>query len=597
MESTSDSEGFRTEEITSTEFEGFTSGDIPEEFEESFSDDESYTIDTSEDSDMTPINSSESSSSSDNEIVEVVSEPRRKRARQAQVPERVWTDQENCPRKYGFKGGNGIKNRTLTVNSTPVDLMNVFITPDLVRTIAEETNRFAVERSDRRLPHQQAWMPTNPEEIGAVIAIAVLMGIVQKPSVRSYWSNDPLLQTPIFSKTMSRDRFSLLLKYLHFVPKEEEIQNDRLKKIRPVLDTIVDLCKKTYIPDRNISVDESLFKYHGKLGFKTYNPSKRARFGFKVYKLCQSSGTCAGYTWNFQVYSGKSAEAKEGPSSSAVVLQLSEPLMGQGYNMYMDNWFSSPTLFGELHRQQTNVCGTVRLIRKDMPKDMNVRLKNGEIDRRTDGNGLMVLLWKDKKLVKMLTTKHTSSMEELPKRNRPDVIVAKPSCVVDYNQGMGGVDRSDQLAASHRSVRKFIKWYKKLFLYFFDMCLVNAHCLYKELHRGDENPKIKTLLQFKIEWVRKTLNDAKDHLQPLRAQPGRCLPVRVRGDQHFLVYHAPTEKKQIPSKQCVLCAQQETTKARSRGRKGRRRESRFKCKICQVSLCVVPCFERYHTAQ
>ena len=214
------------------------------------------------------------------------------------------------------------------------------------------------------------------------------------------------------------------------------------------------------------------------------------------------------------------AEAKEGPTSSAVVLQLSEPLMGQGYNMYMDNWFSSPTLFGELHRQQTNVCGTVRLIRKDMPKDMNIRLKNGEIDRRTDGNGLMVLLWKDKKLVKMLTTKHTSSMEELPKRNRPDVMIAKPSCIVNYNQGMGGVDRSDQLAASHRSVRKFIKWYKKLFFYFFYMCLVNAHCLYKELHRGDENPKIKTMLQFKIEWVRKTLKDAKDHLQPLRAQPG-----------------------------------------------------------------------------
>ena len=96
------------------------------------------------------------------------------------------------------------------------------------------------------------------------------------------------------------------------------------------------------------------------------------------------------------MYSSKPTVAEEGPSSSVVVLQLSEPLMGKGYNLFMDNWFSSPDLFGQLHRPQTNVCGTVRMYRKDMPKDMNLNLKRGETEHRTDGNGLMVMLWKDK---------------------------------------------------------------------------------------------------------------------------------------------------------------------------------------------------------
>lgn len=42
------------------------------------------------------------------------------------------------------------------------------------------------------------------------------MGIVHKPNVNMYWATDDLYWTLIFAKTMSRDRFKLILKYLHF---------------------------------------------------------------------------------------------------------------------------------------------------------------------------------------------------------------------------------------------------------------------------------------------------------------------------------------------------------------------------------------------
>ena len=48
----------------------------------------------------------------------------------------------------------------------------------------------------------------------------------------------------------------------------------------------------------------------------------------------------------------------------------------------------------------------------------------------------------------------------------------KSECVLSYNRLMGDVDHSDQLATNHRSARKSIKWYKKLFFYLYST-LVN----------------------------------------------------------------------------------------------------------------------------
>ena len=72
-------------------------------------------------------------------------------------------------------------------------------------------------------------------------------------------------------------------------------------------------------------------------------------------------------------------------------------------------------------------------------------------------------------------------MEDTGKHDRKGNPITKPMCVIEYNKGMKGVDLADQLASSHRSVRKSIKWYKKLFFYMLDVCLVNSYIVHKEL--------------------------------------------------------------------------------------------------------------------
>lgn len=66
----------------------------------------------------------------------------------------------------------------------------------------------------------------------------MLMEHARKGTVAEYWSMDPLLSTPAFSKMMSHNRFLLILRFLHFFDNEDQIHGDRLHKVRSVLSTL-----------------------------------------------------------------------------------------------------------------------------------------------------------------------------------------------------------------------------------------------------------------------------------------------------------------------------------------------------------------------
>ena len=113
------------------------------------------------------------------------------------------------------------------------------------------------------------------------------------------------IRTPFYSELLPRDRFLQLFSNMHFANNADDDDTDRLFKIQQVVETIISNFRETFTPYQNIATDESLLKFHGRLGFKQYNPSKRARFDIKFYKVFQSSGPAAGYTWNKKIYCGQ----------------------------------------------------------------------------------------------------------------------------------------------------------------------------------------------------------------------------------------------------------------------------------------------------
>ena len=122
-----------------------------------------------------------------------------------------------------------------------------------------------------------------------------------------------------------------------------------------------------------------------------------------MYRVCQRTGVAASYTWNFKIYTGQ--DKTVGLASTKIVLDLNADLLGKGYTIYLDNWFSSPDLYLKLHGQKTNVVGTVRKNRQDMPEELSsVQLERGDVGHRSTDKGLLALVWKHKKYVRMLPT-------------------------------------------------------------------------------------------------------------------------------------------------------------------------------------------------
>lgn len=89
-------------------------------------------------------------------------------------------------------------------------------------------------------------------------------------------------------------------------------------------------------------------------------------------------------------------------------------LLDKGYRLFMDNRYSSPTLYTALFKRKTNACGTVRKNHVEKPKDLkpNRKLHRGEaIFHRS--KELLSMLWSDKRDVTMMSTMHANVVPDM----------------------------------------------------------------------------------------------------------------------------------------------------------------------------------------
>ena len=82
-------------------------------------------------------------------------------------------------------------------------------------------------------------------------------------SVASYWSNDVIFHTPVFSAVMKRNRYKLLLRFMHFNDNSQlstvfPQTQDRLFKVRPLIDHLFEKFQSAYCVQQDVSVNESL---------------------------------------------------------------------------------------------------------------------------------------------------------------------------------------------------------------------------------------------------------------------------------------------------------------------------------------------------
>ena len=333
-----------------------------------------------------------------------------------------------------------------TENFAPIDYFRLIFTEDLLTSIVAQCNLYAQQfiqsnpTSFYSRPFE--WRDLTVEEFKIFLGLTLNMGLNKKNELQAYWSTKPIYHMPIYSAVMPRARYLMIMRFLHFndntqCPPRNSPAFDKLFKIRPLLNYFSEIFPQLFTPDQNICVDESLVKFTGRLGIKQFIPSKRARYGVKLYKLCDRA---TGYTYAFRVYEGKDTQLHppECPdylgSSGKVVWDLIYPLLEKGYHLYVDNFYTSLPLFRNLHRKKTPACGTVRKNRKGFPQRLvNTKLRRGETASLRNEEVLAVK-WRDRRDVYMLSSIHNDNYVESRRRNGP---VRKPTCVHEYNLFMG----------------------------------------------------------------------------------------------------------------------------------------------------------------
>lgn len=456
--------------------------------------------------------------------------------------------------------------------------VEIFLTNELIDLITLQTNLYARQYIGER-PNsyrEKQWRPVTNEEIVQFLAITILIGVHGLPGLQDYWSTDGLFYNPVFHASMGRNRYQLILKFIHFNDNSgynaDDPDRDRLYKVRPLLDYLIKRFQEVYYPTREISIDEQLLKFKGRLQFKQYIPNKRSRFGIKFFTLCDKKG----YVYNTTIYAGKQTAADDVNvgKSGAIVLKLLDPILNNGHQLFIDNWYTSLKLLVNLMTKNTSACGTVRRDRGEFPSSFTkTKLKNRGDTIHLSYNNILALRYKDKSDVFFLSTMHRPKLSSVNKRDRDGNPIMKEQLIIDYNINMGFVDKNDQIVGQHTMVRKSQKWTTKVAFHLIEEAIFNAYVIYQ-----DSPQKKMTFLDFKMAFVRQVLTEIPA-VQSVLDRP-------LTAVQHYPQKVPVTNPKYTsPTKRCVFCYKQ-----------GVRSQSRYECDTCigNPGLCIDPCFKMYH---
>ena len=346
--------------------------------------------------------------------------------------------------------------------------------------------------------------------------------------------------------------------------------------------------------------------------------------GYKIFALCDH-----GYTYTFlpssRVHKNEEVSIVDGITyTGSVVLHLALqlPYKRKPFNIFMDNYFSSISLFAWLRRNNIGACGTVRAASRGFPKELKVpkRAKlewNYQTGRVVgEDEDVLAALWMDNGPVTMLTTIHGLGKDWQVSKNRRrprqtglnaghvgevfgdegQRILGIPCMIDDYNHHMGGVDTADQLRSYNSTQLRARRNWLPLFFWLLDISLVNSFILAKLIGQAKSPVEFRKKLLWELIGMAKEGEEMATPIQPPRK--------KVRITRKSTVDDLPAARLRIGNhlplhndkrKTCVWCS----FKAKdNRNKRSSAYETYFSCKSCNVYLCINrnrDCFGNFHT--
>ncbi|XP_055079099.1 piggyBac transposable element-derived protein 4-like [Periophthalmus magnuspinnatus] len=371
------------------------------------------------------------------------------------------------------------------------DVLSTFLayfTPELEDIVIEMTNLEG---------------PVDRTELRAYVGLLILAGVYRSrgEACESLW--DAESGRAVFRATMPLKTFRSYSSVLRFDDREtrearraalssssssSSSYGDKLAPVRKLWDAWCQRLPLLYDPGPEVTVDERLVAFKGRCPFRQYMPSKPAKYGIKLWAVCDARSS---YAWKMQVYTGKPRQGAPAEKNLAtrVALDLTEGL-GPGRTVTCDNFFTSFELARRLFFERgLTLLGTLRANRTEVPRELACPPTTRGNGRRVgsfsfafatgEGGGpsvaLISYLAKKTRNVLILTTAPHDEQEQQQQQH-------KPAAVLHYNRTKGGVDNLDKVTGTYSCRRKTCRWPMVIFHNMIDVSAYNAFVLWRELN-------------------------------------------------------------------------------------------------------------------
>lgn len=469
------------------------------------------------------------------------------------------------------------------------------------------------------------------ESFQKFMGILILSIMNSRKNVRDYWSNRDSLRCKIVAETMSRNEFLKIKRFMKFAKTCEKNVNDEVWRVRTLIEKFrLNLQQFGYFMS-NMSIDESMIEFFGRLSIKQFMPKKPIRFGIKLWSLC----TVTGFLLDFQIYCGKESRGVNGKLKncslgSRVVMTLLHDFLKnvpsgklKDYHVAFDNFFTNPDLMVHLQNIGLKATGTVRQnrvyeiqdepnkqgkyvpTRKVVKVDLDSKSPRGSMVAKVDiGSSVNYISVKDSKPVSILTT--AASVEPLTpvsrynKTEKRKTEVNFPFAFSVYNQNMGGVDLHDQHCSDLKIHVKSKKWTWAIFKKIIETSISNSFIiskLCKDENQGNSSGVKEFALEIAEEYLTRDEEKLNHHSlisSPIRRVCSVCKnrtsTICLQCQKQFCVtcfnsHHKVVVHKSTSGKRRLKCVNKSCEKF----------TTTF-CEPCDSPICAA-CYNRYHVSK
>jgi hypothetical protein len=391
------------------------------------------------------------------------------------------------------------------VANSPIKAWRLIFTAGILEGIVKHTNSYG-ER------YAKDWTPIGKKDLTDFIAVLFVMSIQKRKDKPSNWfSESPTLESKVAKRITTGRQFGRMLRYLHCCDPDEDGMNedgeyDPSYKVMELKKELEKRWSAVFIPNQELSLDETLLRAFGRMKFKVRIISKAARYGIKLYVITDARTS---FVMGVLVYTGKFTYSDSRTESTKktvqVVQQLCEPFRGSYRTIYVDRFYSSVDLLRELEDMQLYTTGTI--LSNRIPSNLSIAKNSKKFKELNRGDAVNTVLnyrtlkgekkdaglvaWKDRNMVYCLTNDtSTIPMDDCRRRGQGGIItIQRPEVIAKYNQFMGGVDVADMRRLHCNStIMGQNRWWLKLFFYLLDVGTSNALVVYNEAMKGKRQP-------------------------------------------------------------------------------------------------------------